>query len=53
VGRKPTHVFISRNTNFYLWSDRITAEVKSPPSITEIRGIPAIQTDSIATLAAW
>jgi hypothetical protein len=53
VGRKPTHVFISRNTNFYMWGSRITTEIKAPPSITEIRGIPAITTDSIATIAAW
>jgi hypothetical protein len=53
VGRKPTHVFMSRNARYLLQQSRVTTMNIMPPRPTELAGVPIVETDSIATLAAW
>jgi len=62
VGRKPTRWLISRNGVFYLQKSRSAVGVVATdnkggqgfsPRPTELSGIPVVETDSIATLAAW
>ena len=62
IGRKPTRWFVSRDATYYLQNSR-SAVGQYPadsgggaafaPRPTSLAGVPLVETDSIATLAAW